>query len=264
MNAETAAALIGKELSSAQNLHGGDLSVVQRLHFVDGTTVVLKIAATAATEARMLSAIAASGASSPGVLAVSGDMLLMQDLGRDQGPSVAWADLGRQLRRLHATRGAAYGWDCDHAFGPVPVQNAPVESWPDFWARRRLLPFLPHLPRDVARRIEALAARLHNLLPVRPLPALLHGDLWTGNIMARDGHVTGLIDPACYHGHAEVDLAMLCLFGTPDGSFWDAYRPDPGLADRRPIYQLFPALVHLRLFGPGYLGLVERCVAPFA
>ena len=244
MNAETAAALIGKELSSTQNLHGGDLSVVQRLRFVDGTTAVLKIAATAGAEARMLHAIAASGAPSPGVLAVSGDLLLMQDLGRDQRPSVAWADLGRQLRRLHATQGTAYGWDCDHGFGPVP--------------------FLPHLPRDLARRIEALAARLHDLLPVRPPPALLHGDLWTGNIMARDGHVTGLIDPACYHGHAEVDLAMLCLFGTPDGSFWDAYRPDPDLADRRPIYQLFPALVHLRLFGPGYLGLVERCVAPFA
>lgn len=264
MSAAAAAALIGKELTGSQRLHGGDLSTVLRLRFADDTTAVLKISPAAEPEAGMLRAIAGSGAPAPAVLAVSGDLLLLQDLGRDQGVSAAWSDLGRQLRRLHDVRGAGYGWPCDHAFGPVPIQNSPLEDWPDFWARRRLLPFLPDLPPSLARRIEALAARLPDLLPACPAPVLLHGDLWSGNIMARDGRVTGLIDPACYHGHAEVDLAMLSLFGTPDAAFRDAYGPQPGLEDRRPIYQLFPALVHLRLFGSGYLGLVERCLAPFA
>jgi fructosamine-3-kinase len=68
-----------------------------------------------------------------------------------------------------------------------------------------------------------------------------------------------LIDPACYHGHAEVDLAMLTLFDAPPGEFWDAYGPlEPGWEDRRDAYQLFPALVHLRLFGSGYAALVDR------
>jgi len=77
--------------------------------------------------------------------------------------------------------------------------------------------------------------------------------------MAAGGRVAGLIDPACYWGHAEADLAMLTLFGRPGPAFWDAYGPtEPGLEARRPIYQMWPALVHLRLFGGTYRGLVER------
>jgi fructosamine-3-kinase len=90
-------------------------------------------------------------------------------------------------------------------------------------------------------------------------PALLHGDLWSGNILVRDGRLAALIDPACYHGDAEVDLAMLTLFDSPPDEFWEAYGPlEPGWRERRPIYQLFPALVHLRLFGAGYAGLADR------
>jgi fructosamine-3-kinase len=96
-------------------------------------------------------------------------------------------------------------------------------------------------------------------LPAHPDAALLHGDLWGGNILVAQGRVTALIDPACYYGHAEIALAMLCLFDHPDPAFTGAYgAAAPGQADRRPIYQLFPALVHLRLFGQAYRGLVER------
>ena len=120
------------------------------------------------------------------------------------------------------------------------------------------------IPADLARRMERLCDRLGDLLPPAPRPALLHVDLWSGNVMAREGRVLGLIDPACYHGHAEVDLAMLRLFGSPGPDFWEAYgEAEPGLAERQPIYQLWPALVHLRLFGLGYRGLVERLLAGF-
>src|SRR5690606_6786281 len=96
-------------------------------------------------------------------------------------------------------------------------------------------------------------------LPRRPAPALLHGDLWSGNVLAEGGCVTGLIDPACYYGHCEVDLAMLRLFGRPRSVFFEAYGPlEPGHAERLAIYQLWPALVHLRLFGASYRPLVER------
>jgi len=96
-------------------------------------------------------------------------------------------------------------------------------------------------------------------MPGAPSASLLHGDLWSGNVLAARGGIAGLIDPACHYGHAEVDLAMLALFGRPGPEFFAAYGPlEPGFAERQPIYQLWPALVHYRLFGDGYLPLVER------
>ena len=259
--ADRAARLLGAPLRHAERLHGGDLSTVLRLVTQDGTRAVVKAGASARAEAEMLAAIAGRGVPAPRVLAVADDLLVMEDLGRDEGPGAAWGDLGRVLRLLHAEPGPDYGWHRDHAFGAVPIRNAAAGDWPAFWAERRLAPFLPHLPVPLARRVEALAARLPDLLPRRPPAALLHGDLWVGNVMARDGTVVGLIDPACYHGDAEVDLAMLALFGRPGPAFEERYGPlAPGHAERRPIYQLWPALVHLRLFGAGYRSLVERCL----
>jgi len=108
-------------------------------------------------------------------------------------------------------------------------------------------------------RIAALEPRVSDLLPAPPPASLLHGDLWTGNILVEGGRLAALIDPACYHGDAEVDLAMLSLFDAPPESFWDSYGElRPGWEERRPVYQLFPALVHLRLFGGSYAALVER------
>jgi fructosamine-3-kinase len=100
---------------------------------------------------------------------------------------------------------------------------------------------------------------LPELLPRAPRPAHLHGDLWSGNILVREGELAALIDPACYHGDAEVDLAMLTLFDSPDESFWEAYGAlEPGWEERRGLYQLFPALLHLRLFGQSYAPMVDR------
>ena len=108
-------------------------------------------------------------------------------------------------------------------------------------------------------RLERLAGDLGNRLPARPRPALLHGDLWSGNVLTSAGQVSGLIDPACYFGHAEADLAMLTLFWQPGEAFFAAYGPlEPGFLERRPIYQLWPALVHHSLFGTGYVPLLER------
>lgn len=257
--AAAAAALIGEELTEARPLSGGDLSQVVRLRLASGRSAILKVGPAARAEAGMLRAIAAAGVPAPEVLGVADDLLVLSDLGADEGPGDAWGDLGRVLRRLHAARGERYGWSVDHAFGPVPIENAAAPTWPAFWAERRLLPGIGVLPADLARRIEAVAARLPDLLPETPPAALLHGDLWTGNVMATGGRVTGLIDPACYHGDAEVDLAMLRLFGSPGRGFHDGYGAlPPGAEARRPVYQLWPAIVHLRLFGAAYRGLVAR------
>jgi fructosamine-3-kinase len=134
-------------------------------------------------------------------------------------------------------------------------------SWPQFWAERRLICHCSHVSATLARRIEALAADLANRLP-NPSVSLLHGDCWSGNILTTNGKVTALIDPACYYGHTEVDLAMLTLFDQPPAAFYDAYgKIEPGDEERRSIYQLWPALVHLLLFGSSYRTLVERLLA---
>ncbi|WP_102108815.1 fructosamine kinase family protein [Oceaniglobus roseus] len=255
------AALLGAGAAGVRALSGGDLSEVARVALEDGRSVIAKRGATAPAEAAMLDAIRGAGVPAPQVLGVAEDLLVLEDLGADEGPGAAWGDLGHVVRRLHGVRGARYGWPEDHAFGTVTIPNAPCDDWPGFWAERRLLPFCDHVPADLARRIGALAARLPDLLPRDPGPALLHGDLWAGNVMARGGKVTGLIDPACYHGDPEVDLAMLCLFARPSPAFWEAYGPlAPGAEERRAIYRLWPALVHLRLFGGGYRGMVEGCL----
>ena len=146
----------------------------------------------------------------------------------------------------------------DYAFGPVEIRNGFQDTWPAFWADHRLRPFLDAAPREIAARLDTLCARLPKLLPDRPRPALLHGDIWTGNALF-SGDTAYLIDPASYYGDGEVDLAMLHLFGQPPAEFAKGYGAlRDGHERRQPIYQLFPALVHLRLFGAGYHGLVTR------
>ncbi|APZ53843.1 fructosamine kinase family protein [Salipiger abyssi] len=261
MSLDGLAQVFGAGIASARPLHGGDLSEVLKVTLEDGRVMAVKRGERVDSEARMLAAMATAEAPVPEVLHQAGSLLCLQWLDEAPASAVGWQALGQGLRRLHNCRGAQYGWPEDYAFGPQPIPNGHAGDWPDFWARRRLLPFLPVLPMAQARRLEALARALPERLPARPTPALLHGDLWTGNALFGDGNAW-MIDPACYHGHAEVDLAMLELFGNPTDAFWQGYGPqEPGRAERRPIYQLFPALVHFRLFGASYQGMVARLLS---
>lgn len=258
--ARAGAALLGKDLRDWRALAGGDLSPVLLLQLAPGGEAVAKSGPAPRAEARMLAALGAAGMAVPKVLAVSDRVLVLQRLPEDGGLSRdGWAELGAALRRQHGHTGPAYGWPEDYAFGPVPIPNRPLDDWPAFWAERRLLPGIPFLPADLARRVEGLARGLADRLPARPARSLLHGDLWAGNVLAHRGGLSGLIDPACYHGHAEVDLAMLRLFASPGPGFARGYGPlAPGAAERLPVYQLWPAIVHVRLFGAGWHGLVGR------
>lgn len=239
-------------------LHGGDLSEVARVTLDGGRAVVAKRGPMVDREARMLAAIAGAGVPAPAVLGGAPGVMFLEALAEAPTQPRHWARFGTDLARLHRTVGESYGWPEDYAFGAVDIANAPARDWPGFWAERRLLAALPHLPPALARRVETLAARLPELLPAHPAPGLLHGDLWGGNLMTTATAIH-LIDPACYHGDGEVDLAMLHLFGSPGPGFAEAYgRLTPGWETRRAVYSLFPALVHLRLFGAGYRGMVER------
>ncbi|MCU4652760.1 fructosamine kinase family protein [Roseibacterium sp. SDUM158016] len=263
--ARAAGHLLGDEAVSWTPLHGGDLSEVVRLITTSGRNIVAKSGPDPEAEGAMLAAIRATGARAPEPLTVGPGVLVLEDAGpaaSAPGPD-HWKSLGETLRLLHDGGGAGdgFGWDRDYAFGPVVIRNGRHGSWPRFWIERRLLADASDLPPDLAGRIEALSPRIAAILPERPRPSLLHGDLWTGNVHFDEAGAAWLIDPASYHGHAEVDLAMLGLFGDPPPAFRDAYGTDPDTSEtalRRAVYQLWPALVHLRLFGAGYRAMVER------
>lgn len=259
--AQRAAALLDTPVAAAAALSGGDLSPVHRLRLADGGSAIAKQGPLVLLEAEMLAAIAGSGAPAPKVLAVAEDLLLIEEMPNDGQLGTSWDDLAATLQLLHAAQGRRYGWHADYGFGRVAILNGATEDWPRFWAERRLRCHLPHVPAPLARRLDRLAARLDTLLPAYPAPALLHGDLWGGNVLTLSGSVTALIDPACYHGHREVDAAMLTLFDAPPPRFFDALALEPGWQERQPIYRLWPLLVHLRLFGSSYAGAIEAALA---
>lgn len=261
--ARRVASLTGVAAEDPRRLAGGDLSEVLLVPRVEAPALVAKSGPSIAVEAAMLRALAGAGMPAPKVEAEHEAVLLLEHIDNDGVFSPrAWADIGTRLRALHARRGESYGWPTDYALGTVTLDNRESRDWPRFWGEQRLVATASLLDRPWRERVERLAARLGDRLPAAPMPSLLHGDLWGGNILVRDGRLAGLIDPACYWGHAEVDLAMLCLFDTPPEEFWDAYGAlEPGAGERRPIYQLFPALVHLRLFGAAYAPMVERLLS---
>ena len=261
--AQRVAELTGAQEERLERLSGGDLSEVLLIRRPDGRCTVAKGGAAVATEAAMLRAIGGAGIPVPRVEGEHGSVLLLEHVTNDAVFSPkAWAEIGAALRRLHDRSADTYGWPIDYRIGTVELDNRQGTDWPAFWGKQRLVSTAALLDRPWRERVEALARRLGDLLPAAPPAAHLHGDLWSGNILVSEGRLAALIDPACYHGHAEVDLAMLTLFDTPPGEFWEAYgAPEPGWRERRGVYQLFPALLHLRLFGASYAPMVDRLLA---
>ncbi len=260
---ERIAALTGAAPERIERLAGGDLSEVLLVARPGLPAMVAKSGSHVTAEALMLRTLAGFGVPVPAVEGEFGDVLMIEHIAHDGAFTPrAWADIGRRVRAMHGHEGADYGWPSDYAFGSVRLDNRQRRDWPGFWGEQRLVAAAATLDLPWRERVERLAGRLGEVLPAAPRAALLHGDLWTGNILVRDGALAALIDPACYHGDAEVDLAMLCLFGEPDEAFWESYGPtEPGRDKRRCLYQLFPALVHLRLFGPSYAPLVDRLLS---
>ena len=183
----------------------------------------------------------------------------------------AGATLGRQLAALHRTTAAQFGWPTDNFIGLGPQANGWLESWPRFFAERRLRPQLAlaragGMERKTVQDGEDLAEKVAAFFVAgHPLPSLLHGDLWGGNAgMLPDGTPV-VFDPACYYGDREADLAMSELFGGFPDSFQAAYREAWPLADgyetRKTLYNLYHVLNHFNLFGAGYLGQAKRMIA---
>ena len=255
--------LLGDRVLASEPLRGGDLSDVVRLQLRSGKNVVVKSGPFPDCEGHMLLRLKDAGAHVPLPIASNEKVIVLEDLGAGATPSDdSWRALGISLRSVHAAEGDRYGWGEDYAFGPVRIHNGWRDTWSGFWFEKRLAADLGALPADIVRQLDKLEVRIRETVPDHPQRSLLHGDLWSGNVHFNAAGEAYLIDPASYYGHSEVDLAMLTLFGSPPQAFWEAYGPlDEGWERRRHVYQLWPALVHLRLFGAAYHSLVERLMA---
>jgi len=183
-----------------------------------------------------------------------------------------WEDFGRGLARLHRHTWQSFGLERDNRIGSLAQVNSPEADWASFLIRHRLEPQL-RMARDHKRveagtafRFERLFGKLGALFPIEP-PALLHGDLWSGNFLAGPSGEPVLIDPATYYGHREMDLAMTRLFGGFDPRLYAAYHAEwpleRGWEERMDLCNLYPLLVHVNLFGGGYAAQVEGIIRRF-
>lgn len=240
-------------------LAGGDTARAWRVGFVDGTRAVVKATPyLAELEAEGLAALRDAGGPVPATLAVGTHVLVLEEVG---GPP-AWEALGAALAGVHAHTGRAFGWHRDNVIGPLEQLGGWSGTSGELVVERRIRPHLDALPTVLADRLNrACEVTLPALLDGHgPAPSLVHGDLWSGNVVAG----RWLIDPAVHHADRETDLAMLHLFGNPPSAFTCGYREVAPLPDgwerRRPALQLHPLLVHVRLFGGGYVDAVARAL----
>ncbi len=175
--------------------------------------------------------------------------------------------LGQELAQMHRHCGPHFGWSRDNTIGLTPQPNTPSDDWVEFWRSQRL----GHQLRLAAGRgghlrggealLEALPAFFTDY---RPLPSLLHGDLWSGNAAYDHDGRPVIFDPAVYYGDREADLAMTELFGGFPAAFYAAYDEawprDPGYAVRKTLYNLYHVLNHFNLFGGGYLSQAQDMI----
>jgi len=260
-------------------LSGGCVGDVYRVDLANGKRLVAKTGQNGsglAIEGMMLQSLARlSNLPVPDVVHAEDTLLLMQYIttagGIDTAAQAHAADL---LADLHNVRGGAFGFDFDTLIGGLHQPNPKIGRWRDFFAQHRLL----YMGREAVNagrmsgglmdRIEVLAGKLERWIEEPEFPSLLHGDMWTGNVLCKNGRIAGFIDPAVYFGDAEIELAFSTLFGTFGQAFFSRYnelRPmRPGFfEERRDLYNLYPLLVHVRLFGGSYVGSVERTLSQF-
>ena len=263
-------------ITETDRLSGGDINKAYALTLNTGDKIFMKAnakinAAFFTAEAAGLTAIASTKAiSTPKIICTGTDdgedvgysFLLLEFIKSSGKIKTYWETFARELAAMHkADVGKEFGFSQDNFIGARPQQNTPASSWVSFFREQRLAPQFKaadsyFTPAD-REKITKLLDNLDRFLIEPEQPSLLHGDLWSGNVMCGSDGKAMLIDPACYIGHREADLAMTELFGGFPQSFYDAYKEafplQPGYEERRDLYNLYQLLNHLNLFGPTYL-----------
>jgi len=198
--------------------------------------------------------------------------LLLEYLDAAGKRSDFWATFGRRLAALHRHSAETFGLDHNNYIGSLKQYNNQHQLWTDFFREERLLVQIEMagksglMSSNMRQAFENLFKRLDEIFPKEP-PSLIHGDLWSGNYMVDEKGEACIIDPAVYFGFREMDIGMSRLFGVFGNEFYEAYDEAwpmaPGWRERIEICNLYPLMVHVNLFGAGYLGSVESILRRF-
>lgn len=278
--------IVGQRPDRIAALSGGCVGDVYKAEMPNGRDLVIKLGdghnhqghnPSLTLEGRMLVHLAThSDLTVPKVICIDDDLLVMEALPADgELGAQAQAHAAQLVAALHAIgTDKGFGFDFDTVIGGLHQPNPWTLSWREFFAQQRLV-FMGReatragrLPTAMMARLERFADALDRWIDEPAQPSLIHGDLWSGNILCAGGRITGFIDPAIYYADAEIELAFTTLFGTFNDAFFGPYhelRPiKPGFfEERRDIYTLYPLLVHVRLFGGSYIDSVDRALKRF-
>jgi len=280
MNRQQIEAALGVAVVDVAPLSGGCIGQVYRLRLADGEQVVAKIDekphSELAREGEMLRYLAAhSSLPVPAVLHEANGLLLMEFLpGESHFSGRAQEHAAELLAALHQVTAPAYGLEMATLIGGLHQPNSWTDSWLAFFREQRLLYMgqegvrSGRLPTAVFKRLAALCEHLDRWLAEPERPSLIHGDVWTTNVLAVGDRITGFVDPAIYYADPEIELAFTTLFGTFSRPFFARYeeiRPlAPGFfTERRDLYNLYPLLVHVRLFGGSYVNSIDQTLRQF-
>ena len=272
-------AALGLPAGPLSPLGGGCVGDVFRTDLAGGRTVVVKAGDPGSAldvEGYMLAALGQrSRLPVPGVLHAEDTLLVMDWIPNRGGLStesqIHAADL---LADLHAVTAPLFGLERDTLIGGLHQPNPPTPRWLDFFRDQRLLDMgrraleAGRLPAPFMGRLEALAGRLDRYITEPARPSLIHGDMWTGNVLCDGPRIAGFIDPAIYFADPEIELAFSTMFGTFGRAFFQRYNEHRPIAPdffevRRDLYNLYPLLVHVRLFGGSYVGSVDATLNRF-
>ena len=272
---------LGREIANVRPLSGGDIHAAYHVDLSSGDVVFVKSSPGAprgmfTEEARGLDWLRdAKALRIPSVVAVADEedgprFLALEYLAPGRPAAHFDETLGRGLAALHRCGAPSFGFSHDNYVGSLPQSNRAHPTWAAFYREERILPLVRRavdrqkLPASALTSFERLFARMETLVGPAEPPSRLHGDLWGGNLHTDEHGKPCLIDPAAYGGHREIDLAMMQLFGGFGAVVFDAYREAWPLAegheDRVPLYQLYPLLVHVNLFGGSYAAQTMRAL----
>ena len=277
------AAAAGVEVTACRRAAGGSINDALQMELADGRRAFVKTRrgprpGEYAAEAASLAWLRVpDGVRLPAVIAADEAFLAIEWVDSGAFDAAGEEALGRGLAAMHTAGAPAFGAFHDGPpelhVGPLGFDAAPSDDWPGFYVERLVRPLIARaldrgsLSSGGADAVGRACDRMADLAGPAEPPARLHGDLWSGNVLAGADGGAWLIDPIAYGGHREVDLAMLRLFGAPSRRVLDAYEEvaplADGHADRVPLWQLLPLMIHAVLFGGGYGAQAERAARRF-